>query len=81
MSTMALLICVNINTIKRFKCLKVLAGYNCFAPENWYRDGENTKLYANPFIETINDFPKNYVSAKASVTKKLLRQKCSVYRN
>lgn len=49
---------------------KVSAGYKYFAPENWYGDGENTKLYANPFIETINDFPKKYVTAKASVTKK-----------
>jgi hypothetical protein len=49
---------------------KVSAGYKYFAPENWYGNGENTKLYANPFIETINDFPKKYVTAKASITKK-----------
>ena len=49
---------------------KVSAGYKYFNPDNWYADEANTKLYANPFIETINDFPKKYVTAKASITKK-----------
>ncbi|MCZ4224979.1 hypothetical protein [Pedobacter rhodius] len=49
---------------------KVSSNYNYFSPENWYAIEGETKLYANPFIETINDFPKKYVSAKKSITKK-----------
>ncbi|RYG09524.1 MAG: hypothetical protein EOO07_23730 [Chitinophagaceae bacterium] len=49
---------------------KVSPKYNYFNPENWYASEGETKLYANPFIETINDFPKKYVSAKTSITKK-----------
>ncbi|MBB6237133.1 hypothetical protein HDC90_001751 [Pedobacter sp. AK013] len=49
---------------------KVSASYKYFNPENWYGDESNAKLYANPFIETINDYPKKYVTAKASITKK-----------
>jgi hypothetical protein len=49
---------------------KVSPGYNYFAPENWYASENETKLYANPFIETVNDYPKQYVAAKASITKK-----------
>ena len=49
---------------------KVSPAYKYFNPDNWYADESNTKLYANPFIETINDFPKKYVTAKASITKK-----------
>lgn len=49
---------------------KVSASYKYFAPENWYGAESESKLYANPFIETINDFPKKYVTAKASVSKK-----------
>lgn len=49
---------------------KVSQNYNYFAPENWYASESETKLYANPFIETVNDYPKQYVAAKASITKK-----------
>ncbi|TCD12606.1 hypothetical protein EZ449_00745 [Pedobacter frigidisoli] len=49
---------------------KVSPNYSYFNPENYYADDANSKLYANPFIQTINDFPKKYVSAKASITKK-----------
>jgi hypothetical protein len=49
---------------------KVSPNYKYFNPENWYGDESNSKLYANPFIETINDYPKKYVTAKASITKK-----------
>lgn len=49
---------------------KVSPDYKYFAPENWYGDESNSKLYANPFIETVNDYPKKYVTAKASITKK-----------
>jgi len=49
---------------------KVSPSYKYFSPENWYGDESNAKLYANPFIETINDYPKKYVTAKTSVTKK-----------
>ncbi|ARS41497.1 hypothetical protein CA265_18295 [Sphingobacteriaceae bacterium GW460-11-11-14-LB5] len=49
---------------------KVSPNYKYFNPENWYGDESNAKLYANPFIETINDYPKKYVTAKASITKK-----------
>jgi len=49
---------------------KVSPKYNNFSPENWYSSEGETKLYANPFIETINDYPKKYISAKASITKK-----------
>jgi len=49
---------------------KVSPDYHYFNPENWYADDANSKLYANPFIQTINDFPKKYVNAKASITKK-----------
>lgn len=49
---------------------KVSPNYNYFNPENWYADDADSKLYANPFIQTINDFPKKYVNAKASITKK-----------
>lgn len=49
---------------------KVSPNYNYFNPEDYYADDANSKLYANPFIQTINDFPKKYVVAKASVTKK-----------
>ena len=48
----------------------VSANYKYFSPENWYGDENNAKLYANPFIETINDYPKKYGSAKAPITKK-----------
>lgn len=50
---------------------KVSPNYKYFNPENWYGDESNSKLYANPFIETINDYPKKYVTAKASITKKV----------
>ncbi|MFC3560875.1 hypothetical protein [Pedobacter jamesrossensis] len=49
---------------------KVSPDYNYFAPENWYATEGETKLYANPFIETINDYPKQYQVGKASITKK-----------
>lgn len=49
---------------------KVSPNYTYFNPENWYAQEENSKLYANPFVQTINDYPKKYVSAKASITKK-----------
>jgi len=49
---------------------KVSPAYKYFSPENWYGSESNSKLYANPFIETINDYPKKYVTAKASVSKK-----------
>ena len=49
---------------------KVSPKYNYINPENWYASEGETKLYANPFIETINDFPKKYVFAKTSITKK-----------
>ncbi|NTE03543.1 hypothetical protein G6M26_07300 [Agrobacterium tumefaciens] len=49
---------------------KVSPNYNYTNPENWYADDANSKLYANPFIQTINDYPKKYVAAKASITKK-----------
>ncbi len=49
---------------------KVSPNYKYFNPENWYGDESNAKLYANPFIETINDYPKKYVTSKASITKK-----------
>jgi len=49
---------------------KVSPGYKYFNPDNWYADEANAKLYANPFIETINDYPKKYVTAKTSITKK-----------
>ncbi|TCD27391.1 hypothetical protein EZ456_09345 [Pedobacter psychrodurus] len=49
---------------------KVSPNYKYFNPENWYGEESNSKLYANPFIETINDYPKKYVTAKASISKK-----------
>ncbi|WP_316801982.1 hypothetical protein [Pedobacter nototheniae] len=49
---------------------KVSAGYKYFNPENWYADEADSKLFANPFIETVNDYPKQYVALNASVTKK-----------
>ncbi|MCZ4242774.1 hypothetical protein [Pedobacter punctiformis] len=49
---------------------KVSAGYEYFSPENWYAEDANSKLYANPFIETIKDYPKQYVAIKANITKK-----------
>ncbi len=49
---------------------KVSPKYNYPNPENWYADDANGKLYSNPFIQTINDYPKQYVVAKASITKK-----------
>ena len=49
---------------------KVSAAYTFFTPENWYNDASNPKLYANPFVETIKDYPKRYVSEKGSFTKK-----------
>ncbi|MFW0715644.1 hypothetical protein [Pedobacter sp. N23S346] len=49
---------------------KVSPNYNYSDPTNWYADDANGRLYSNPFVQTINDFPKNYVQAKASVTKK-----------
>lgn len=49
---------------------KVSANYNYFNPENWYAEEGNSKLYANPFVQTVNDYPKKYVTAKASITKK-----------
>jgi len=49
---------------------KVSAKYVYFSPENYYADDANSKLYSNPFIQTINDYPKKYVAAKASITKK-----------
>ncbi|MGN7203729.1 hypothetical protein ACTHQF_05585 [Pedobacter sp. SAFR-022] len=49
---------------------KLPAGYKFFTPENWYSDASNPKLYANPFTETINDYPKKYVSEKGAFTKK-----------
>lgn len=49
---------------------KLSAGYKFFMPENWYNGDADPKLYANPFLETINDFPKKYVSEKGSYTKK-----------
>ncbi|MFC4213259.1 hypothetical protein ACFOWA_18845 [Pedobacter lithocola] len=49
---------------------KVSANYKYFSPENWYANEEESKLYANPFIETINDFPKKYGSAKKLINKK-----------
>ncbi|PWS27202.1 hypothetical protein DHW03_14500 [Pedobacter yonginense] len=49
---------------------KVSAQYQFFNPENWYASEGNSKIYANPFLQTINDYPKQYVSAKAAITKK-----------
>ncbi|WP_231425827.1 hypothetical protein [Pedobacter sp. Leaf250] len=49
---------------------KVSPNYNYFNPENYYADDANSKLYSNPFVQTINDYPKKFVAAKASVTKK-----------
>jgi len=49
---------------------KVSPNYSYFTPENWYAQEENSKLYANPFVQTINDYPKKYVSSKISITKK-----------
>ena len=56
---------------------KVSPSYHYFNPENWYADDANSKLYANPFIQTINDFPKKYVNAKASITKKAFASEMS----
>ncbi|MBC6111075.1 hypothetical protein ACFOG5_18535 [Pedobacter fastidiosus] len=49
---------------------KVSSTYTYFTPENWYAQEENTKLYANPFVQTINDYPKKYVTSKTSITKR-----------
>lgn len=49
---------------------KLSPGYKFFTPENWYSDASNPKLYANPFVETINDYPKRYVPEKGAFTKK-----------
>ncbi|PWS31048.1 hypothetical protein [Pedobacter paludis] len=49
---------------------KVSPNYSYFTPENWYAQEENSKLYANPFVQTINDYPKKYVTSKTSITKK-----------
>ncbi|WP_443944804.1 hypothetical protein ACJVDH_18080 [Pedobacter sp. AW1-32] len=49
---------------------KVSSNYQYFSPENWYSSDSEAKLYANPFIESINDYPKKYVNAKAAVSKK-----------
>nr|WP_199158896.1 hypothetical protein [Pedobacter sp. ASV2] len=49
---------------------KVSATYQYFSPENWYADQDNAKLFANPFIETINDYPKQYVALDQNITKK-----------
>ncbi|WP_432712914.1 hypothetical protein [Pedobacter sp.] len=49
---------------------KVSSTYQYLTPQNWYADDANAKLYSNPFIETINDYPKKYASAKVATTKK-----------
>lgn len=49
---------------------KISPAYKYSTPENWYADDTNARLYSDPFIETINDYPKKLVSGKASVTKK-----------
>lgn len=49
---------------------KLSPNYNYSSPTNWYADDANGKFYSNPFIQTLNDYPKKYVVAKASVTKK-----------
>jgi len=50
---------------------KVSASHTYFNPENYYVSEADSKLFANPFIETINDYPKQYVTAKTSVSKKV----------
>lgn len=49
---------------------KVSAAYQFLTPENWYADDENAKLYSNPFVETVNDYPKKKASAKSAINKK-----------
>lgn len=49
---------------------KVSDNYQYFSPENWYADEGTAKLFANPFIETINDYPKQYVALNQNITKK-----------
>ena len=49
---------------------KLPAAYTFFTPENWYNVAAIPKLYANPFIETIKDYPKAYVSEKGAFNKK-----------
>lgn len=49
---------------------KVSAGYTFYTPENWYNSASNPKFYANPFTETINDYPKKYVSENKAYSKK-----------
>lgn len=41
---------------------KVSASYQYFSPADWYADDSEAKLVADPFIETINDYPKKYAS-------------------
>ena len=41
---------------------KVSASYQYFSPADWYADDSEAKLVADPFIETVNDYPKKYAS-------------------
>lgn len=52
---------------------KISTNYQYFSPQNWYA-GDDNKLFANPFIETIKDYPKNYASSKTATTKKTFAQ-------
>jgi hypothetical protein len=49
---------------------KISASYKYFSPEDWYSENEETKLYANPFVETINDYPKKRATLKTAYNKK-----------
>ena len=49
---------------------KISPTYKYFIPENWYADEASAKLYANPFVETINDYPKQFANSRVAFNKK-----------
>lgn len=60
---------------KALACFNKISGaYEYFTPSNWYSRNENEMLYANSFIETVNDYPKKYGKKLSNINKKTFAQ-------